>query len=301
MNRVSLSEIAALFSVTFRNWHKDNVPRMGAALAYYMALSLAPLLVVILAVTGLAFGAKAAQGQLVWQIQTLVGHEGVRLIQSIIAGAHPSSTGFITTVLGLATLFFGGTAVVTELRDALNTIWRVPADPASSHGRSLFNLMKERILAFALVLCAGLFLLTSLIVSTFLSAAGEYLDATPPRAVIQTVEWVVSFAVITALFAFIFKVLPAVRLKWGDVAAGALLTSLMLTAGKSLLAAYLGKAGFTQTYGVAGSLVAFLVWVYYSAQVVFLGAEFTRAYALHFGSMASANFNPAVSSPSTQL
>jgi membrane protein len=287
MNRIPLKEIAPLIGVTVRNWQEDRAPRMGAALAYYMALSLAPTVVIILAVTGLAFGARAAQGRLVWQIQGLVGYEGAKVIQSMIEGAHRSSSGIVATLLGLATLFFGGTAVVSELRDALNTIWRVPEDTTSSRARSLFNLVKERLLSFALVLGAGLFLLTSLIVNTWISAVGKHLTsvATPPQALIGIVDWVVSFAVITALFAFIFKVLPTVRLEWSDVSAGAVITSLLFTAGKFLLGVYFGKAGFEDSYGAAGSLVVLLVWVYYSAQVVFLGAEFTRAYALRFGSI----------------
>jgi membrane protein len=260
-----------------------------------MALSLAPTVVIILAVTGIAFGAKAAQGRLVWQIQGLVGYEGAKVIQSMIEGAHRSSTGIVATLLGVVTLFFGATAVITELRDALNTIWRVPADIASSRARSIFNLVKERLHSFALVLGGGLFLLTSLIVTTWISAAGKYLSsvATPPRALILTADWLVSFVLITALFAFIFKVLPNVPLKWGDVGAGAVLTSLLFTAGQFLLGVYLGKAGFADSYGAAGSLIALLVWVYYTAQVVFLGAEFTRAYALRFGSMFAATLDPS--------
>jgi membrane protein len=268
---------------------------MGAALAFYMALSLAPTVVIILAVTGIAFGAKAAQGRLVWQIQGLVGYEGAKVIQGMIEGTHRTSSGIVATLLGLGTLFFGATAVVTELRDALNTIWKVPEDTVCSRARSIFKLMKERIISFALVLAAGIFLLTSLIVNTWVSAAGKYLSsvAPPPRALIQVADWVVSFGLITALFAFIFKVLPDVRLKWGDVGAGAVLTSLLFTAGKVLLGIYLGKAGFADSYGAAGSLVVLLVWVYYSAQVVFLGAEFTRAYALRFGSMFAGELAPS--------
>ena len=178
------------------------------------------------------------------------------------------------------TLFYGATAVVGELKDALNTIWRVPEDATSSRVRSLFNLVKERLLSFALALGAGLFLLASLIVNASMTAAGKYLTsvAAPPHILIQSADWVVSF-VLTVLFALIFKVLPNVSLKWGDVIIGAVLTSLLFTAGKSLLGMYLGKASFTDPYGAASSLAILLVWVYYSAQVFFLGAEFTRAYA----------------------
>src|SRR4051812_7577751 len=193
MKRVPLREIAPLLISTVRNWHKDRAPRMGAALAYYIALSLAPAVVIILAVTGIAFGAKAAQGRLVGQIQGLVGYEGAKVIQSMIEGAHRSSSGIVATLLGLVTIFFGATAVVTELRDALDTIWRVPEDIVSSRARTLFNLLIERLLSFALVLGGGLYLLASLIVTTWVSAAGKQLSliAPPPRALIQSVEWVV--------------------------------------------------------------------------------------------------------------
>jgi len=281
MSHIRLKEIAPLIRVTVQSWQKDRAPRLGAALAYYMALSLAPTLVILLAISSFAFGATGAESRLVSQIRGLVGGEGAKVIQSMIKGAHRSSSGIAATVLGLITLFFGATAVVGELRDALNTIWKVPEDTMCSRGRSVWNLVKERLLSFALVLGAGLFLLASLIVSAWRTAAGQYLNsvAAPPQALIRTADWLVSFVVITLLFAFIFKALPNVSLKWGDVIIGAVLTSLLFTAGKSLLGVYLGRASFTDTYGAASSLVILLVWIYYSAQVFYLGAEFTRAYA----------------------
>ncbi len=280
MSHIRLNEIVPLIRDTVQNWRKDRAPRLGAALAYYMALSLAPTLVILLAISSFAVGANAAEGRLVSQIQGLVGVEGVKVIQALLKGAHrPSSR--IATVLGLVTLFFGATAVISELRDALNTIWKVPEDTTCSRVRSVLNLAKERLLSFALVLGAGLFLLVSLLVNVWISAAGPFVNsvAAPPLALIQTADWVVSFVVITILFAFIYKVLPNVSLKWGDATIGAVLTSLLFTAGKLLLGVYLGKADFTNTYGAASSLVILLVWVYYSAQVFFLGAEFTRAYS----------------------
>jgi membrane protein len=282
MRLISLKEIATLFTITIRNWQEDRAPRLGAALAYYMALSLAPTLLILLAISGLVFGANAAEGRLVSQIRGLVGGDGAKVIQGLLKGTHRPSSGITATVLGLVTLFFSATAVVSELKDALNTIWKVPEDAACSRVRSMLNLVIERLLSFALVLGAGLFLLASLIVNVWISAAGEFLNsvAAPPRGLIRTADWVVSFAVITILFAFIFKVLPKVPMKWKDVTVGAVLTSLLFTAGKSLLAVYLGKASFTDTYGAASSLVIVLVWVYYSAQVFYLGAEFTRAYGL---------------------
>ena len=287
MNHIPFKEIVPLSRVAIQNWQNDRAPRMGAALAYYIALSLAPTVLILLAIVGFAFGAQAAEGRLVSQIQGLVGYEGAKAIQTMIEGARQSSRGIAATVLGLVTVFFASSAVVSELRDAMNTIWRVPEETASSTARSIFNLVKDRLLSFALVLASGLFLVISLIVNAGIFAAGKYFNSgeAPPVTLVQTTDWVVSFVVITVLFAFIFKVLPRVPLHWSDVTLGAVVTSLLFAAGKFLLGVYLGKAGFTDTYGAAGSLVIVLVWVYYSAQVLFLGAEFTRAYACRFGSM----------------
>jgi membrane protein len=286
LKHIPLKEIASLSKVAFQNWQNDRAPRMGAALDYYIALSLAPTVLILVAIAGLAFGAQAAEGRLVSQIQELVGYEGAAAIQTMIEGARQPFRGIAATVLGLVTVFFAASAVVSELRDAMNTIWRVREDTTSSTVRSIFNMVKDRLLSFALVLASGLFLVVSLIVNAWIFAAGKYLNsgAPPPEALVQTTDWVVSFVVLTILFAFIFKVLPQVPLRWGDVAIGAVGTSLLFAAGKFLLGVYLGKAGFANTYGAAGSLVIVLVWVYYSAQVLFLGAEFTRAYACRLGS-----------------
>jgi membrane protein len=289
MNRIPLKAIAGLGRVAVRNWQDDRAPRMGAALAYYIALSLAPAVLILLAVAGWAFGAKAAEGRLVSQFQNFVGYEGAQAIQNMIEGAHQSPRGLAATLLGLATVLFAASAVVGELRDAMNTIWGVPEDTASSEFRSLFNLVKDRFLSLALVLAFGSFLVVSLLVNAWAFAAGKYLDAgaQPAQALVQTTDWVVTFGVITVLFAFIFKVLPQVPLHWSDVALGAVVTALLFTAGKVLLGVYLSKANFADTYGAAGSLAIVLVWVYYSAQVLYLGAEFTRAYTCRFGSMSA--------------
>lgn len=290
MIRIPFGEIASLVKVACWNWQNDKAPRMGAALAYYMALALAPTVLILVAAAGLTLDAKAAEVRIVSELAGLVGYDGARAIQKTIEGA-PASRSIAATLLGLVTVFFAASAVVSELRDDLNTVWRVPEDTASSTARSIFNLVKERLVCFALVLASGLFLVISLIVNAWTFSAGEYLNSgvAPPRALLQATEWLVSFAVITVLFAFVFKVLPRAPVQWTDVWAGAVATSLLFTAGKVLLGVYLGKAGFTDTYGAAGSLVVILVWVYYSAQVLFLGAEFTRAYACRLGSMQAAH------------
>ena len=286
MASIPLREVGPLLRVTVECWYNDRAPRMGAALAYYMALSLAPSLVIMLAIAGFAFSAKTAEGGLIWQIQGMVGPEAAMLIQTIVDGAHRSQHGISATVLGLITLFFGATAAVNELRDDLNTVWQIPDDPTWSHAQSAYYIVKDRLLSLAIVLGAGVYLLASLTLNLWVSAAYKYLNpaANPPLFLSQATGWLVSLVATTALFALIFKLMPNVFLEWGDVTIGAILTSVMFTAGKLLLGIYLAGAGFTDTYGAAGSLVILLVWVYCSAQVFLFGAEFTRAYTNRFGS-----------------
>jgi membrane protein len=286
MASIPLREVGPLLRVTVQSWYRDRAPRMGAALAYYMALSLAPSLVIMLAIAGFAFNAKTAEGGLIWQIQGMVGPDAGKLIQIIMDGAHRSGHGIAATVLGLFTVFFGATAAVNELRDDLNTVWQVSDDPTWSHARSAYNIVKDRLLSLAIVLGAGLYLLASLALNLWVSAADQYLNpaASPHRFLSQATGWLVSIVAIAVLFALVFKLMPNVSLEWGDVIIGAIFTSLMFTTGKILLGWYLGGAGFTDTYGAAGSLVVLLVWVYYSAQVFLFGAEFTRAYTYRFGS-----------------
>lgn len=289
MNRIPFKEIGPLLKVSFQNWQEDRAPRMGAALAYYIALSLAPAMLIVLAIVDVAFGAQEAEGRLVSQIRGLVGYEGASAIQAMIQGTHQHSKGVAATAIGLLTVFFAASGVVSELTDAMNTIWKVPETAASSAAHSIFNAVEERLISLGLVLASGLFLVASVIVNTGIYSAGRYLNSgtAPPQALVQIVDWVVSLAIITLLFALIFKILPRMPLRWGDVTLGAVLTSLLFTAGKFVLGLYLAKADFTDTYGAAGSLVIVLVWVYYSAQVLYLGAEFTRAYTLRCGSMSA--------------
>src|SRR5450759_3413422 len=206
MGSIPLREVGPLLRVTVQYWYHDRAPRLGAALAYYMALSLALRLVIMLAIAVFAFNAKTAQGGLIWQIQGMVGPEAGKLIQIIVEGAHRSQHGIAATVLGLFTLFFGATAAVNELRDDLNTVWQVPDDPTWSHARNAYNMIKDRLLSLAIVLGAGLYLLASLFLNLWVSAAGKYLNAAavPPRVISQSIEWLVSLVAITVLFALIF-------------------------------------------------------------------------------------------------
>jgi membrane protein len=268
------------------DWYRHRVPRLGASLAFYTMLSLAPLVIVVLAVAGFAFGREAATGQLVWQIQELVGRPGAEVIQSLIKAAADPFAGGIATVVGLATLFFGASSVVAELRDALNTIWDVPTKETKFGIRTILGVLRERLLSFAVVLAFGFLLLVSLAVNAMVIAMGQYFAywLKTPEWALQIANHVITFLVIAFLFAAMFRFLPDIEITWGDVAIGAVGTAVLFTIGKTLIGIYLGKASIGSTYGAAGSLVIMLVWVYYSAQIFFLGAEFTQAYANCFGS-----------------
>jgi membrane protein len=273
-------EIIAIFRETLSEWSNDKAPRLGASLAFYTLLSLAPLLVVIVAVAGFAYGQQAAQGQLVWEIQGLVGPDRARAIQALIQNAYKPSTGLIATVLGLLALGLGASSVVAEAQDALNTIWHVPPSRNTTGPSGFVHLVKERCYSFGLVLGVGFLLLVSLVLNACLAAMGRFFSSflRTPEFILQVGAFLVSFLVITLLFAAIYKLLPEVPLTWSDVIVGASVTSFLFSIGKQLIALYLGKSTLGSTYGAAGSLVMILVWVYYSAQLFFLGAEFTKVY-----------------------
>jgi membrane protein len=273
-------EIVAVLKETLSEWSSDKAPRLGASLAFYTPLSLAPLLVVIVAVAAFAYGQQAAQGQLVCEIQDLVGPDRARAIQALIQNAYKPGTGLIATVLGLLTLMLGASSVVAELQDALNTVWHVPPSRNTTGLSGFIHLVKERCYSFGLVLGVGFLLLASLVLNAWLAAMGRFFGSflPTPEFILQVGAFLVSFLVITLLFAAIYKFLPEVPLTWSDVIVGASVTSFLFTIGKQLIGIYLGKTTLGSTYGAAGSLVLVLVWVYYSAQLFFLGAEFTNVY-----------------------
>jgi membrane protein len=292
-------EWLGLFKETVGEWIDDRAPRLGASLAFYTLLSLAPLLIVIVAVAALVYGQEAARGQLVWQIQGLVGPDGAKAIQGLIQGAYKPGTGVVASLLGVLTLAFGASSVVVELRDALDTIWHVPPDPRNTGFASIFWLAKQRFYSIAMILGVGFLLLVSLVLNAWIAAMGSFFGSFLPtsEAVLHAATFLFSFFVITFLFAAIYKLLPDVHLRWSDVAIGASVTSLLFTIGKQLIGLYLGKASFGSTYGAAGSLVIVLVWVYYSAQLFFLGAEFTKVYTRTFGSQFSGKLQPVPPTP----
>lgn len=286
MRTLRLADIKYLFMQLFDDWFRHRVPRLGASLAFYTVLSLAPLLVVIVAIADLAFSREAATGQLVWQIRELVGYDAAVVIQGLLNQTHSPAAGGLATMVGLVTLFFGASAVVAELRDALNTVWDVPDKTGEMGWRSVLDTLRERTLAFAIVLAFGFLLLVSLALNAAIAAAAAYFNPSLPLPpwVLQVINTLLTLIVITVLFAMMFKYLPDIHVAWSDVVIGAIGTAVLFTLGKTLIGIYLGNAGVGSAYGAAGSLVIILVWVYYSAQIFFLGAEFTHAYANCFGS-----------------
>lgn len=280
---MNLKAFFALLKQTASEYSEDKVSRLAAALAYYTVFSLAPLLIIAIAIAALVFGQEAAQGQIVGQIQGLVGRDGAEFIQTAIDNANDKKhTGIIATVINIAVLLFGASGVFAQLQDALNTVWEVAPKPE----QGLLNVIRQRFLSFAMVLVIAFLLLTSLVLSAALAALGNLLSGLLPGMGVlwQIVNFVISFGVITMLFAMIYKFLPDAKIAWGDVWIGAALTSLLFTVGKLLLGLYLGNASFGSTYGAAGSLVILLAWVFYSAQILFIGAEFTQVYASKYGS-----------------
>jgi len=266
----------AILKETLAAWSEDKVPRLGAALAYYTLFSLAPLLIIVIGVTSLIFGEDAAQGRIAEQINGLVGDKGAQAIQAMLqnAGAEKSS-GIVATVVGVVTLLFGASGVFGELQDALNTIWGVKA----KSGRGLVAIVRSRFFSFAMVLGIVFLLLVSLVVSAALAALGKFGHGRVPTAMLHGLDLVVSISVVALLFAMIFKILPDVQIAWRHVWIGAFATSVLFTVGKMLIGLYLGRSGIGSAFGAAGSLVVVLVWIYYSAQILFLGAELTKTYA----------------------
>ena len=275
-------EIFELLKETFNEWSEDKASRLAASLAYYTVFSIAPLLIIVIAVAGLVFGREAAQGQIEGQIQGLIGEESAEFVQALIEASSNKTTGTIATVIGIATLIFGATGLFGQLQDALNTIWEVTPKP----GRGVMGIIKDRFFSFTMVLGIGFLLMVSLVVSAALAVVNEYMSGLfgDIAYVGEAINFIISFAVITLLFAMIYKVLPDVEIAWSDVWIGAAVTALLFTIGKFLIGLYLGHSAVASSYGAAGALVVVLLWVYYSAQILLLGAEFTQVYAKRFGS-----------------
>jgi membrane protein len=261
-------------------WMEDKAPRLGAALAYYTIFSLAPLLVLVIAIVGLVFGREAAQGQLLGQIRGLVGEQGGKAVQEMVAHAAQPSAGGLATALGIIMLLFGAMGLFGQLQDALNTVWEVQPKP----GRGVLGFLKDRFLSFSMVLGVAFLLLVSLVINAWLAALAGLFGDWQASVLGYLVNGAVSFVVITLLFAMIYRFLPDAEIAWKDVWLGAVITSILFLLGKFLIGLYLGHSSVGSVYGAAGSLAVLLVWLYYSSQIFLFGAEFTKVYANTSGS-----------------
>jgi len=250
---------------------------MGAAIAYYMVFSLAPMLVMVIAVAGLAFGQQAAEGALFGELANLIGPESAAAVQAMLRSASGTWPGILATAVGVGTLIIAATAVFGELQSALNVIWKAPA----GGGHGVWHLLKSRLLSLSVILVIGFLLLVSLVISTALAAFSDYLDWILPglATILRIVHLTLSFGFTTVLFAMMFKILPDNPVEWEEVWLGAAVAAVLFTAGKHLISLYIGSSNMASTYGAAGALIIVLVWVYYSAQILLLGAEFAKAYS----------------------
>jgi membrane protein len=283
MKRWSPATWWALIKAAVSAWLDDYAPSMGAALSYYTVFSLAPLLVIVISVAGLVFGAEAVRGELFGQIASLMGPKAAEGIQDMLANVSRPGSGALGTAVGVVVLLIGATTVFGELQDALDRIWRAPARQKSS---GWVALLRARLLPFGMILGVAFLLVVSLVTGAAISALGKWWQGwfTGWELVAQAINAVVGFALTTAVFALIYKVMPRVKVGWEDVWIGAAVTALLFTLGRLLIGLYIGKTGVASGFGAAGSVAVVFVWVYYSAQIFLVGAEFTWVYARRLGS-----------------
>jgi membrane protein len=291
----SYRDVVDLFRKAAAAWSEDRAPRLGAAISYYTVFSLAPLLLISIAVAGFVVGGDTARTGVIDAMGGLIGNDGGKAIEGMIdnAAKHRGG-GILASIVGVAMLLLGASGVFIELQDSLNTVWGVEAKP----GRGIKGFLHDRFLSFAMVLGIGFLLLVSLVVTAFLGAMGEWMSATLPggEAVWQVVNTVVSLGVVALLFAMIFKFVPDVQLTWRDVAVGAVVTAILFSIGKLAIGLYLGKSSTASVFGAAGSLAILFIWIYYSAQIVLFGAEFTQVWANTYGSHLLAGPNALLKS-----
>ncbi len=274
--RFLLEAMPRVFRQASSDWIDDNAPRLGAAVAFYTLLSLAPVIVIAVALAAVVYGKEAAEGRLASEIAGVAGPEVARTIQEIIKSGYQPRISVIATLLGLAILAFGASSVFLELRDAMNTIWHVSLPPCRNHAATVLRLIRDRFYSFATVLGTGFLLLVSLVLNAWMAA----MRIVVPRAA----TWIISCLLIAVLFAALYRIVPDVELKWKDVALGALVTSLLFMIGREFMGLYFAHGAFGSTYSAAGSPIVVLLWLYYSAQLFFWGAEFTKVYAKTVGS-----------------
>ena len=293
-----LRNAVRLFKSAATEWSNDKAPRLGASLSYYTIFSMAPVLLLVIAVAGMVLGTQAAQGKIVEQLSGLLGADAAKAIQTMLEKSSGHKGGIVATVVGFVTLIVGATGVMIELQDALNTVWKVVAKP----GRGIKGIIRDRLLSFGIVLGFGFLLLVSLVLSAAVAVIDSWIGGFMPARVVlgYVLSYGLSLGLVAFVLAAIFKILPDVKISWRDVWIGALVTSVLFHLGKFGISLYIGKASVASSFGAAGSLAVLLVWIYYSSQIVLFGAEFTRVYANEYGTHVVANDN-AIPVPDTPL
>lgn len=279
---MNLRKIGRLFPETFKEWQADKAPLIAAALAYYTVFSISPLLVIAIAIAGTVFGDQTAQKEITDQLVALVGQDGVKpILQALNNISQPKIRGF-ASLISIAILILGASGIFAQLQDALNTVWKVKPQP----GQGVMLFLRKRLLSFLMVLAIGFLLILSLVLSAVVATLSRYrTDFLPGSSVLwENLDLIVSFGLITFLFCLMFKYVPDVKIAWKDVFIGSIITALLFLFGKYLLGLYLSKGSLGSAYGAAGSLIVFLAWVYYSAQIILFGAEFTHVYTRMYGS-----------------
>ena len=283
-----LREIGKVIIQSFKGFAEDKIPKYSASLAYTTVFSFGPLLIVIIFLCSIFFGQEATQGKIYSQMQQFVGEDAALQLQTIIQNASLHGKKTFAAVIGIITLLLGATAVFAEIQDSINTIWGLKAKPK----KGMLKILRNRFLSFSVVVSLGFLLLVSLAISTIVEGLSDKLKASFPDVtvvVFYMLNLLISFVVITALFAVIFKVLPDAKTKWKDILPGALASGILFMIGKFAISFYIGKSNVGSTYGAAGSLVILLLWVYYSAMILYLGAEFANAWSSHKGSSIRPN------------
>jgi membrane protein len=287
--RSRIRDVAGIITKSVTSWFDHNASSLGAALAFYTIFSVAPILIIAVAIAGYVFGADAAQTEVLSQLRALTGDAGAAAIRELLTSAHYSDKKGVAAAIGIVTLVVGATSVFGELQNALERVWQTPPQAKTrTQPRRLgwWRFIRGRVLSVGMVLGVGFLLLVSLVASAALAAFGGWLGAFLPQLeiVLPVLDLVVSFSMTVLLFAMIYRYVPRESIPWGDVWIGATVTALLFTIGKSLIGIYLGKSSFNSAYGAAGSLIVLLLWIYYSAQIFLLGAEFTRVFAYEYGS-----------------
>ncbi|HKY54677.1 MAG TPA: YihY/virulence factor BrkB family protein [Anaerolineales bacterium] len=284
--RKLLSKIPDLFKLAYQGWKEDYASRLSAALAYYTIFSLAPLLVIVIAITGLIWEADVVRAQILSQIQALIGPEGADFVASLITSTGSPAQDIVALIIGIIILLFGALGVFNELHNSLNIIWNVKVEKPEGFLQAIKKVILDRLLSFTMILGIGFLLLVSLVITAGLSATQETIGNAFPFSefILQIVNLAISIGVITVLFALMYKFLPDAVIAWRDVWLGAFVTAILFSIGKTAIGIYLGNSAVTSTFGAAGSLVLLLLWIYYSAQILFFGAEFTQVYANKYGS-----------------